>query len=331
MQSLLTRPIGGRTYASLLMAAIIGTGLYLLASYIFLRDDSLGRCSGRSLRADNYIAECAGFFGSYEHPAHLYGLEPQAIENMLRADVLILGSSRAMVGFSTQATVNYFRSLGPRFYLMGFGFNEQYRFAHAVMARFPPNPKAIIVNADPYFIYRTEPQFERLLNGDTHSMIKSRFMRELQRWQRSYCPHTPETERQWICGTGTSLYRSSVDGRWEYQPSPTAASYPVHSSPSRRMEELESVLHTTDEFRTDLPMPGRCIFVTSAPSNGSTDQLAAAVASRLGATVIRPPDGISFQTFDHQHLDPASAETWSAVVLAQIHVRLQSCLRGEKP
>jgi len=331
MLSSFTRPIGGRTYASLLVAAIIGTGLYLLADYLFLGDDSLGRCSGRGLRADNYIAECAGFFGSYEHPAHLYGLEPQAIENMVRADVLILGSSRAMAAFSTQATATYFRSLGTRFYLMGFGFNEQYRFARAVMARFPPNPKAIIVNADPYFIYRTEPQFERLLNGDAHSMIKSWFMRELQRWQRSYCPHTPETEKQWICGTGTPLYRSSVDGRWEHEPSPTAASHAVNSSPSHRMEELESVLQMADEFRTDSPTPGRCIFITSAPADGSTDQLAAAVASRLGATMIMPPDGTSFQTFDHQHLDPASAEAWSAVVLAQMRGPLQSCLGGGKP
>src|ERR1700745_3867650 len=48
------------------------------------------------------LAYCSSpAFAYYEHGAYFYDLEPAAVENLKKADVIFLGSSHEQIGFST--------------------------------------------------------------------------------------------------------------------------------------------------------------------------------------------------------------------------------------
>src|SRR5262249_42639470 len=122
-------------------------------------------CKPEGLNDTNFIAGCsAPLFGDYEHGAYYFGLEGAAVAHLRRAEVLVLGNSKAMFAFSTRATEDAFRRLGVPYYLLGFGYGESQLFPLALIKKYGLRPKALIINADPFFEEAT--QFQDVLEGD---------------------------------------------------------------------------------------------------------------------------------------------------------------------
>ena len=64
----------------------------------------LRRCDGRGHTTDRYIHACPGAsFAHYGHGGVFYGLEPGTHDAIRKADIVFLGTSRMMWGFSTDA------------------------------------------------------------------------------------------------------------------------------------------------------------------------------------------------------------------------------------
>lgn len=275
-------------------------------------------------RHDNFVAfSQSGLFGDYEHGALYYGIETQAVDHLRKADVLILGSSRAAVAFSTKATERVFGSLGAHVYVLAFGYAEQSRFALALIRKYDLHPKAVIIDADPYFVDKTDDQFEKVLQNDPDTYLSYLIKAYFQRAQKVLC-----NEVSSACGDGLTVYRSAIDGRWQIDDFFRLKAHreiPVTSNWNYRIAELPEIVKVAKTFRESLPIPNSCIIITSIPSNEGTPTVAKIVAGKLNASYVVPDlDGL--RTFDTRHLVPKDAELWSNAMLKDALHILETCL-----
>ena len=107
-------------------------------------------CDARGYDDDHYLAFCDNSYGAYDSGGIYLDLE-SAQKSIWAADVVILGTSRAVFGFSTEATNDFFARRGIPYYMLAFQHDEQYRFPLAILKASRARPKAIIINADPFF------------------------------------------------------------------------------------------------------------------------------------------------------------------------------------
>jgi hypothetical protein len=287
-------------------------------------------CRPGSSERDRILAYCsAPEYGDYEHGALFYGLEAEMLENLRRADVVLLGDSEMMMAFSEDNVGRFFAQRGIRHFLLGFGYGEASGFALALMKKHSLAPKVLIVNANPFFHgFLSEPATQ-VMNVD--ALTRARY--EARRWfQRAYplfCRHTPIA-----CGqTHASIYRSKTDGRWIWHgtlASPLLARPIVQPVPAPDLSLLEEQARIGEEFLATLALDRRCVILTGAPSpRVDTAQLATALAARLG-TASGTADTGNLATIDNAHLNADSAARWSAEVLGRMDGVLAECLPGRR-
>src|ERR1700730_14891282 len=173
---------GPQRYVLVLLATVAAALTLNLLNSIFIDKDAMIRCDANDLTDRNYMAGCsAAYFGDYEHAALYFGLEPEANDHMVAAQVLLLGNSRLMWAFSTKATDKAFHDLDIRYYLLGFGANERVRFPSAIIRKYQLRPKAVIVNADPFFIDVTNPEYESIISNRVETRLPALFKKYFQR------------------------------------------------------------------------------------------------------------------------------------------------------
>src|SRR5882762_4419996 len=98
---------------------------------------NLGNCNRSGFGADRFLSYCeTNTFGNYDHGASYYDLEPEAVENLKKADVLLLGNSRSQFVFSSEATGDFFVKRGMRYFLLGFGYGEMSDLPLALIRRY---------------------------------------------------------------------------------------------------------------------------------------------------------------------------------------------------
>src|SRR5687767_7961590 len=117
-----------------------------------------------------FLAYCRNeLYGDFEHGAFLFGLEPAAVERARRADVLVIGDSRAQFGFSTAAVRRYFAERGRTYYLLGMGYSSTSDYARALLQRHQLKPRVLIVNAEPYFTRETASVPAEVIRADART------------------------------------------------------------------------------------------------------------------------------------------------------------------
>jgi hypothetical protein len=318
------------------LLVLLATALSLLAGVLAYRvtnsdliksmtaDNAFMTCNAQGLNESNFIAGCAApLFGDYEHGALYFGLEATAVAHLRQAEVLILGNSKTMFAFSTAATESFFRRLGARIYLAGFGYGEFSRFPLALIRKHKLDPKAVIINADPFFDEQTD--FQNVIDGEIGVYLVYLAKKYVQKWQRSHCT-ADERQSVW-CGKALTVYRAVADGRWH------SATYTANPNRIRiagvqdyGSDYLANHRKAARQFRAQLRIPDRCIIMTLTPSVLTTSSVAQAIARDLNATyVVLPFDG--YYTIDNVHLTPDDAERWSAEFLHRVEDVLRDCLR----
>jgi hypothetical protein len=327
-------PESVRTHKRYLLV-LTATALSLIAAILMYRlvnsdlikgmtaENAFMTCNAEGLNEFNFIAGCAApLFGDYEHGALYFGLEAAAVQQLRQAEVLILGNSKAMFAFSTTATDSFFRRLGGCVYLAGFGHGEFSRFPLALIRKHKLAPKAVIINADPFFDEHTD--FLSVIDGEIGTYLIYLAKKYLQKWQRSRC--AADRQSVW-CGKALTVYRAIADGRWQsatYAANPNRI--PITLEQDYGMDYLPNHRKAAHQFRAQLQIPDRCIIMTLTPSALSTPSVAQAVARDLNATyLVLPFDG--YQTIDRVHLTPDHAERWSAEFLRRVEDVLRDCLR----
>jgi hypothetical protein len=280
----------------------------------------------------HFLAYCGSTqFGDYEHGAYYYGLVPEAVDRLKRADVIFFGSSRAQQALSTNARDRFFKERSIPAYLLGFGYNEPGAFPLAVVRKHQLKPKAVVVLADPFFQDRTTG----LIRVSSQGWPRWRAVTELHEYLQKrlfiaagarFCAAWPS-----VCRTRyPTLFRSTADGSWRLSGIDTSGRSPVTDDALLKITGpiADSDLQFAERFIAGAGVTRDCVVLSAAPSSSvNSNDYVREMGRRLGVRVSLPKvDGL--QVYDGSHLTADSAERWSAALLADIEATLSSCVRG---
>jgi hypothetical protein len=283
---------------------------------------------------NSFLAYCtAPSFGDYEHGAYYYGFEREAVDNLQRSQVLLLGNSRSQFAFSTESTRNAFARAGIREYLLGFGYDETSDFPRLLIEKYHLHPGALIIVADPFFMHGVSLAASPFESGATRDW-QTKFLSWQDTLEKFLFTRTHHLLCNFplVCQHNPSIYRSVSDGRWithavfDSTPSLMLEAEP---QPAKKLSDVkEDDERIARSFFQSAGVEPSCVVLT-APPNAVTDadEYAAEIGRRLG-THVSIPRLSQMATIDHSHLDPASAERWSAAVLAESLPWIEKCVRG---
>lgn len=268
-------------------------------------------------------------FADYEHGAYYLGLQDRAVENLKRADVVFLGSSRVQFGYSTRSTRAFFDRKHVSYHLLGFGYVEQMKFAQALVQRHDLAPRVMVINVDPFFQDYASPMGNALIEGDW-TMRRGYYLKRFAHAALPvYC-------RLLTCKPqAQAIYRRTSTGEWIWANvfSVPDSGHPLKEPPrfpltwKQRVDTLESAV----VFARALQVPPECVVLTAAPNDLlNTADLAQGIARALGMSSVLPviPDVVML---DEHHLNLPTAERWSAAVLGELEPVIDRCVSGDPP
>jgi hypothetical protein len=299
-------------YTLLILAVALGVGAYSLRKY------SIFGCQASGYYSDSYLSYCgARSYGDYDHGAIWFNLEPAASAAAANARVLFIGNSRTQFAFSTTATADWFSSLSESYYLLGFSHFENYTFEAPLLQKLNPKAKAYVINIDSFF-ERSETGPGKTVMRDESA--KTRY-EEKRQWQGI---HKEICRTFMICGDNIAFFRSPLTGAWHVAGG-SFTSEPVSYDENIDQNKLETYAVLGRQFLPDLSVDHGCTILTIVPTVKTSIGTAKAIASRLGFNLVAPrPAGLV--TFDGAHLNPESAQRWSAAFFEEAGPMLEKCL-----
>jgi hypothetical protein len=288
-----------------------------------------------------FLAYCASDqYGDYEHGAYYFDLEPKAVENLRKAEVLFLGNSRAQFGFSTDEVKRYFNERSIPFYVMGFGYEEESDFAIKLIEKLNLTPKVLVIVSDPFFTNGLSmPGFE--IADDVSPFWKRRLrrLRALVKYEEKRIFNTIQPE---ICNLFATLchsnsgtiYRAAKGGSWIwrnlYSP-PEYGQFPL--DPARQSPlAKESATTGQENARRLFAAAGvlrDCVVLTVVPNSMIDAQPYAVEMGRLLGVRVELPMLDGLVTIDHSHLTWTSAQRWSGTFLQEIDPLIRHCVSGD--
>lgn len=280
-------------------------------------------CPATGYTSDRYISYCgATNYGDYEHGAFWFDLEPVAEQSAAKADVLFLGNSRSQLGFSTAATAQWFSSASASYYLLGFGLWENSIFERALLHKLKPRAEIYIINI-PDFFQPFEAPLAKIIMHDPAERARYLSKRYLQFVHAAIC-----TKLTPICGHITPTYRSRQTGMWYLQEISAfrGSERPVSYDQKINKREIDDGIEIGRIFLSDLPAKPECVILTAVPYAGTKLGVANSIANGLGKMLVFPGQLDGLQTFDGDHLDPASAERWAEAFFKTAGPQIQKCL-----
>lgn len=302
-------------YTLLILAVILGAGAYSLREY------GIFSCSASGYGSDRYLSYCAAkSYGDYDHGAIWFGLEPVATAAAANAQALVLGNSRTQFAFSSNATADWFSSLSKRYYLLGFSHFENYTFEAPLLRKLHPNAKVYIINIDSFF-ERSETGPGKTVMQDESARSHYEQKRQWQAIHKATC-----TTFKAVCGNKGAFFRSRSSGAWIATGGPFPTE-PVSYDDHIDQNMLASYTALGKEFLPSLPVDRACTILTVVPTVKTGVGTANAIAVALGMNLVAPRL-TGLMTFDQVHLDPASAQRWSAAFFEEAGPQIRKCLGG---
>jgi hypothetical protein len=297
---------------------------FLTGNVVQMTVDNLP-CQSRGYGNNNFLALCHNTrYGTYEHGAIYYGLEPGLRDNIRKADVIFLGTSVAMFAFSTNAVRNYFNDRNIRFFVMGFAHGEWSPFPLAVLQKWRASPKVLVINADPFFGDSLSAPAREALEGGPLYLWTLLTKMLFQRVHRVVC----FTSWHACSETARGTFRSARNGQWSESQS-VQRSTPVNPSAGLTFAGepvIDRAKVVGETFINAVGVSRNCIVLTGvANSVLNSPWIAQQLATMLKTRSIFPAiDGLS--TTDGAHFNYASAERWSSRLIEQLTPILQDCL-----
>ena len=220
------------------------------------------------------------------------------------ADVLFVGNSRVQIAFSTPATTEWFSSLHSRYYLLGFGYDENVSFTELLLQKIHARPEIYVVDVDGFF-NRSKTPPAKIVMDDPQARTRYEVKRRWQFIHKPICSTIPA-----ICRHRYVVFRSRETGAYS-----TVGIFknikPVSYDPVVDQKLVNTDAVSAKEFLSNLPIPRECIILTIVPYVETKLAYANAVANAVGLKLITPDLLDGLQTMDGFHLDKASAERWS--------------------
>ncbi len=325
----------GATESAAMPRRGIRPGLYvlavlaaMLAAFVYhMRDAGIFACPADGYGEGRYLGYCQGSaYGDYDHGALWYGLEPEARAAAAAADVVFVGNSRLQFGLSTAALAEWFAETGASYYLLGFSHNENALFTAPLLADLKPEARAYVISVDKFFFDRPSSVALEIQHGSPDTRGRYASKRAWQGVHRTVCGALPA-----FCGGEVSYFRDIATGAWIMDgiegivPEKIKFDRPVYDKAS--LEMMPQLIESARAFIAGLGVDPACVILTYIPSPQNNRILADELAAALGQEMIAPR-GEGLVTIDGSHLQPESAETWSAAFMAAAGPRLRQCLDG---
>jgi hypothetical protein len=304
-------------YTLLILAVALGAGAYSLRKY------GIFSCSASGYASDRYLGYCgATSYGDYDHGAIWFGLEPAAKAAAANAQVLFVGNSRTQFGFSSKATADWFSSLSVSYYLLGFSHWENYTFEAPLLRKLRPRAKVYVINIDLFFQQSETGPGKTVLQDES---ANTRYENKRQ-WQRIHKPIC--TTFKAVCGNEFAIFRSRSAGAWLVTGG-GLTSEPVSYDDDIDQKMIASYTALANQFLPSVSADRGCTILTIVPAVNTGIGTAKAIAGALSLNFVAPRPG-GLITFDHYHLDPESAQRWSAAFLEEAGPQIRKCL-SESP
>lgn len=300
-------------YISLILAVVLCAGGFSLRKY------GIFGCQASGYSSDRYLGYCgATSYGDYDHGAIWFGLEPTAITSATNAHVLFIGNSRTQFAFSSKATADWFSSLSESYYLLGFSHFENYTFEAPLLHNLRPKAKVYVINIDLFF-ERSETGPGKTVMRDESA--KTRY-EEKRKWQRIHEPIC--TTFSAVCGDDIAIFRSRRTGAWRVTDW-RFPSQPVSYDDDIDQRMVSSYTASASQFLPSLSVDRGCTILTIVPTVRTTIGTAKAIAGSLDVNLVAPRLA-GLVTFDQVHLNPESAQRWSAAFLEEAGPQIRKCL-----
>ena len=233
----------------------------------------------------------------------------ESVKYAQKADVLILGNSRTLCGFSSEIMREFAQENNIRFYNMSFGFGESLTFPEYIMEKYGLKPKIVIVNANQFFIKEASDYGGKLLKRSSWERFRN-FLDDYIKYAhfrtfRKYMPHFLPDFR--IVGDYAYI-RSEVDGAWTIlnlqKPSVALRDY---TTPTQA-EDYD--LQLAKQFNSYVKSWGGTLVLTYVPYPGADVASIRRFARELDVDFIYP-EIQDLKVFDASHLDDASARKFT--------------------
>ena len=229
-----------------------------------------------------------------------------SIENARKADVLLLGDSRAMLGYDWRQIEAFAEAEGITLFNLGIDGGTGWEFPLEIMKRHGVKPKAVVILPDfissPIFPAAKDAldgtllsSFKYVLSSETLWRIKSTLDR--------YCPYLLKLFFQ--KNSNLATYRSTTNGCWFRDGWIDEPHYPV-PIPDGSGDDKE----IPSKLMSYLSASNIAVAVTYFASDNGTLTLGDRLAKRMGGEGIPiRVDGLS--TYDQVHLDKAGSELYT--------------------
>lgn len=263
-----------------------------------------------------YLAHDRG--GHVDHHVLYHGADRRALENLRRADVLLLGNSRLMFAFRRPDLRAFFPRHGLTYYVLGFGHREHDAFPRAIIRRFDLRPRLVIVNADRFFLGDQSPWADRVVDDSWFDAQKLWFEAEaahvVRRAVHRWLPHVPDLgdgEREFIA------YRSREDGTWLVANAFAGLGGRMASDDGRPATPDANKLARARAFKQEVEARGGRLVLGLVPAPTASRATAEWLARELDVPLIAPdPEGL--RTHDGSHLTPESASSFAGAFFAEL-------------
>ena len=221
------------------------------------------------------------------------------------------------------------RILKARVSLLGFSHNETAKFTWPLLKSLEPHARAYVIAVDKFFFERESPPAAEIMHvADTRERYDAK--RAWQAPHRLICGTLPA-----LCGDSVSYYRQRDTGQWRLLGSDGITAQKIESDRPEYIkgdpELLATITANAKAFLDDLEGLGverSCVILTYLPSTENNRLLANALATELDMPLIAP-QGEGLVTMDSSHLDPPSAQVFTAGFLKDAGPRLADCLDGK--
>lgn len=316
---------------SFIINVLLAFAILSLTIFIGKRSDIfpwIGSCNPNGYSNESYLSYChSNRFGDLEHSVFWRNLEPKLIDYVRNAEVLFLGNSRTQYAFSTTAVTEYFAKKTYSHYVFGFGMGSQNSVPQMLSEKYDLAPKAIIINADPFFTNRISGTNKAMLEESRSRQWELYAKRFLSQQQEAICSdNEPGFLYSLMCrGTEETLYRRIEDGHWDVRYFRKNKRIPTAIDDQQNLGvTLAEAKKVAEHFIQILGINKQCVIITVTPRTQTPLAFAKQLAENLEVTGIFPKLE-NLLTVDDSHLDPPSALRWSAAVLDEAEPILESC------
>lgn len=243
------------------------------------------------------------------------------IDQARRADVLILGNSRAQCGFDPRVLEDSATEGGPTFYNLACGEGENIAFGRSLIERHDLRPETVIVPID-HLVLDDEftdtaskaiasprwTAFRSMLEGDARWRLARRLHQLLPR--ADWFQH-PGLRNRWY------IARDVSTGSWRLLERPEGDHPAVADAPPGDVQFDDERLADARTFVESMNARDIDVVFTHVPSAIQSPRQAIDAAAALDVPLILVP-GDELRTFDRSHLHPDSARRFTESFVEQL-------------